>query len=367
LKKPLRAIILSVIPKEKDRKEAEDELFEIKNLIKTASGVTVLKVIQKRGRPSAKTYLGEGKILEAAKDSKELEADIVIVNSILKPNQIKHLTKIFDIEVWDRVDLILKIFNKHAKGELAKLEIQLAELKYAIPKLYGKGVEMSRLAGGIGTRGPGEQSLEYKKRYIRKRIKVIEKKIETIKKVRSSQRKQRKRKGLPVVSLVGYTNAGKTSLLQALTKKENLYIADALFATLDTRIGNLYLPGLQKECLVVDTIGFIRDLPPILIESFAATLDEVKSADLLLLVVDINDEDFEEKIKVVLDVLKDLKCEKKRKVICFNKIDRLGDRSLVKELQKRYSELNPVFVSAYKKENLDELIGRIETEIEKKG
>jgi len=232
LKKSLRAIILSVVPKEKDRQEAEDELFEIKNLIKTASGVTVLKVIQKRGRPSAKTYLGEGKILEAAQDSKELDADIVIVNSILKPNQIKHLTKIFDIEVWDRVDLILKIFNKHAKGELAKLEIQLAELKYAIPKLYGKGVEMSRLAGGIGTRGPGEQSLEYKKRYIRKRIKVIEKKIETIKKVRSSQRKQRKRKGLPVVSLVGYTNAGKTSLLQVY-KKENL---DELIGRIESEI-----------------------------------------------------------------------------------------------------------------------------------
>jgi len=365
LNKCLRSIILSIIPKDKGRFEAEQELEEMKNLIRTVGGLTVLKIIQKRGRPSAKTYLGEGKIVEAQEIASELDADVIIVNSILKPNQIKHLTKIFNIEVWDRIDLILKIFNQHAKGELAKLEIQLAELKYAIPKLYGRGIEMSRLAGGIGTRGPGEQSLEYQKRHIRKRIKDIEKKIEKIKKVRDSQRKQRKRKNLPVVALVGYTNAGKTSLLQALTHKENLYIADKLFATLDTRIGNAYLPNLQKECLIVDTIGFIRDLPPFLINSFSATLEEVQNADLLLLVVDINDNDLDEKINVVLEILEDIGCDDNKKVLCFNKIDQLKDDSRIKILNRKYKKIKPVFISAYKKENLDDLINVISTEVEK--
>lgn len=344
-----RAILIDIIPKDASKSQAEKDLNELSKLVSTYGGIVVVKAIQKRGRPSAKTYLGTGKALEICDISKEKEADMVIVNGTLKPNQIQHLHAIFEIPVWDRIDLILKIFEKHAKTENAKLQIELASLKHEFPKLYGQGTKLSRLGGGIATRGPGEKILEVKKRHLRARIKDIEKKLAKIRKTHKNQRKVRRRKGLKTIALVGYTNSGKSTLLKALTKKENVYIADELFATLDSKIGDLWLPNIQEKVLVADTIGFIQNLPPFLINSFLATLDEVSEADLLLHVIDSSDTEMVEKIEVVEDILKDIGCKRKPQIYVFNKTD------TAKNIKIRVSKKKSVYISAKTAEGIEQL------------
>jgi GTP-binding protein HflX len=326
VKKPESAVIIHVIPHDADKEQAHIDLDELVRLIETYGGVVVKEIIQKRGRISAKTYVGKGKIFEVAEAVEQLKAKIVIVNEILKPNQILHLSKTMPkgTKVWDRADIILKIFEKHAQGQEAKLEIKLAQLKHDIPKIYSRHATtlFERERGGISaTRGAGERGIEDEKRHIRSQIKEIEKKLEQIKKVRATQRKRRKRKGLPTISIVGYTNAGKSSILAKLTKKENVYQADELFATLDTKIGNLWLPNLQRSVLVADTIGFIQNLPPFLIASFKATLEEVQEAALLLHIVDCSDEDMYGKMRVVHEILEELDCIDKPMIYVFNKAD----------------------------------------------
>jgi GTP-binding protein HflX len=344
----IRALIIDVVPKTVKRKEALNNLKELESLIHTYGGIVVVKVVQKRGRPSQKTYVGTGKALEVLDITKDENIDVVIVNGTLKPNQVQHLFSVFNIPVWDRIDVILKIFDKHAKTEEAKLQIELARLRHEFPKLYGQGAKLSRLGGGIATRGPGEKILETKKRHLRSRIKEIEKKLSSIKKVRRGQRKLRKRKNLSTVALVGYTNSGKTTLLKNLTHKKNLYIADELFATLDTKIGDLWLEDVQKKVLIADTIGFIRDLPPFLIKSFLATLEEVKEAELLLHVIDVTDKDMNHKISVVEEIINELGCGKTPKIYVFNKVDLLAGEEKKNKLKKRYNKFNPVFISAEK-------------------
>ena len=358
-----RAILIDVIPKEISRSVAEKNLDELSRLVETYGGIVIVKVIQKRGRPSMKTYLGTGKALEVTEIAKQEEADMVIINGLLKPNQVQYLYSIFKIPVWDRIDIILKIFDKHAQTDEAKMQIELARLNHEFPKLYGQGVKLSRLGGGIATRGPGEKMLETKKRHLRARIKEIEKKLAAIRKVRKGQRKVRKRKNLKTVALVGYTNSGKTTLLETLTHKKNLYIADELFATLDTKIGDLWLPNIQEKVLVADTIGFIQDLPPFLIKSFLATLEEVQDADLLLHVIDVNDDDMRHKINVVEEILGELECGKKKEIYVFNKVDLVVDDAYLDNLKSEFVRRNPVFVSASKKVNLDGLKEEIEKNI----
>ncbi len=316
-----RAVLIDVIPKDASLKKTQQDLEELSRLVDTYGGIVVVKIIQKRGRPSMKTYLGTGKTLEVLEITKDEEIDMIVVNGILKPNQVQYLFTLFKIPVWDRVDLILKIFDKHAKTEEARLQIELATLNHEFPKLYGHGTRLSRLGGGIATRGPGEKYLETKKRYLRVRIKDVEKKLSRIRQVHEGQRNVRKRKGLKTIALVGYTNSGKSTLLKTLTHKEKVYIADELFATLDTKIGDLWLPNIQEKVLVADTIGFIKDLPPFLIKSFMATLDEVREADLLLHVIDASDPNMTDKIKVVESILNELGCAGKPKIYVYNKLD----------------------------------------------
>ncbi len=321
-----KAIIIHVIPKEANKKDAHDDLEELVRLVETYGGVVILKIIQKRGRVSANTYVGEGKIQEVAALVKELGADIVIVNEILKTTQILHLSKLFTdkVKVWDRVDIILKIFEKHAETQEAKLQIRLARMAHDIPKLYARHATtlFERERGGISaTRGSGERGIEDEKRHIRAQMKELEKKIEQVQIIRATQRKRRKRKGLPTMALVGYTNSGKSSLLRALTKKRNVYCADELFATLDTKIGNLWIPDLKQSVLLADTIGFIQNLPPFLLASFKATLEEVQEASLLIHVVDAADRRMFEKIQVVHEILEDLHCLDKPMIYAFNKAD----------------------------------------------
>jgi len=357
-KRLIKAILIDVVPKEIPRTTAEKNLQELSRLVETYGGVVIVQIIQKRGRPSSKTYLGTGKAIEAAEIAKVKDVDVVIVNGMLKPHQIQHLYKLFDVPVWDRVDIILKIFEKHAKTEEARMQIELAKLHHEVPKLYGQGVKLSRLGGGIGTRGPGEQLLESKKRHLRARIKEIEKKLDVIKTVRAGQRYMRKRKNLKTAALVGYTNSGKSTLLQALTKKKNVYIANELFATLDTKIGDLWLPNKREQILIADTIGFIQDLPPFLIKSFLATLEEVQEADLLLHVIDASDDEIENKIKVVEQILEDLGCGDKKQIYVLNKVD-LAD-SKIKLPAKLKGKKNIVKVSAIEKTGLDDLKQKIE-------
>lgn len=324
-----RAILVEIVSREETQDEVFRDLDELSRLINTYGGIAVVKVIQKRGRPSAKTYVGTGKAFEIQKLVSELNANLVVVNGVLKPNQVMNLNRMFGVDVWDRVDLILKIFEKHASTKEAQLQVEIACLKHEFPKLYGRGVEMSQLAGHIGIRGPGEKRLEYQKRHLRAQIKELERKLEKIKEVRTSQRKRRQRMGIPLIALVGYTNSGKSTLLKALTKKE-VYIKDELFATLDTKIGDTYLDNPNEKILVADTIGFIKNLPPFLINSFLATLEEVKEADLILHVIDSPDSEMEKKVKIVESILEKLGCADKPRINVYNKSD-LVTRSIKKQ------------------------------------
>jgi len=349
----LKAILVDVIPP-----KANSSLEELSSLVDTLGGIVVKKVIQKRGRPSAKTFLGTGKAIEVAGTARELQIDVVIFNNILKPSQVLHLSAIFGAKVWDRVDLILKIFEKHAVTREAKLQIELAKLHHEFPKLYGKGTSFSQQRGGgassggmTGVRGPGEKFLEQKKRHLRGQINILEAQLEKIKIQHQNQRDVRRRKNLKTIALVGYTNSGKSTLLKALTNKKDIYIANKLFATLDTKIGDMYIQNFGKV-LVADTIGFIKDLPPFLIQSFLATLDEVREADLILHVIDISDPEAITKIKVVEEILKDLGCENKPYINVLNKTDNLP------KIPKRIPK-NSALVSAVTRKGFEKLVKRI--------
>jgi len=357
--KNLKAILVDVVPHGTDLKEAKLGLNELSNLVNTLGGITIEKVIQKRGRPSAKTYLGTGKAQEVGQLASQLDADVVIFNNILKPSQVMYLNVILKAKVWDRVDLILKIFEKHAKTREAKLQIDLAKLHHEFPKLYGQGVNLSQQSAGkagvTGVRGPGEKKLEQKKRHLRREINKLEEQLTKIKKQRKSQRDVRRRKNLKTVALVGYTNSGKSTLLRALTGKKNIYIANQLFATLDTKIGSIYISGIG-DVLLADTIGFLQDLPPFLIKSFLATLEEVKEADLILHVIDIADPDVVAKIQAVELILEDLDCENKPRINVLNKIDRIG------EIKKKPPK-GSIMISAEKRKGLEELKMEIKKEL----
>ncbi len=259
------------------------------------------------------------------------------------------------MKVWDRVDLILQIFEKHARTAEAKLEIELARLRHMGPRIFNMGAELGRQRGGTGTRGgAGEGNTEAMKRHLREQEKAILAKLEKCQNVRSEHQRNRARHDKKTVALVGYTNAGKTSLLNALGKRKE-YAADKLFATLDTRVADVYIPALQGTVLLSDTIGFIQGLPPSLIKAFASTLSEAASADVLLHVVDISDPKHVEKMKVVDDILATIGLADKPRIVVFNKIDALGEeRGKLKE-----ESGTAIFVSAAKKLGLDELKGVI--------
>lgn len=355
---PLRTIVVDVIPKDMSPLQGQKNLEELHRLVETLGGITIIDIIQKRGRPSAKTFVGEGKAKEIGILSKEKKADLVIFNQALKATQRMHLKKSIECVVWDRIDLILHIFRKRAKTKEAMLQIELAELSYELPKLYGRGKEFSQLGGGIAVgRGPGEKFLEYRKRALHKQIHTLKKRLEKVEKVRSGQRSIRKRRGFVELALVGYTNSGKSTLLKTLTHKKRVYSDNVLFATLDTQIGDLWLPRIQRKCLVADTIGFIRDLPPFLLASFKATLEEIRVSDMLLHIVDAGDENFEKHIRVTNAILTDLACEKKKTLLVFNKIDTLLSQEL-RKLRKNYPAA--LFIIGKTGQNIDKLIEKIE-------
>jgi GTP-binding protein HflX len=370
-----RAILIDVIPPDMPKEVAERRLTELDALTKTYGGIVVVKLLQKRAIPNYRTYIGTGKIQELIETAKQEGCELIIVNNLLKPKQMFELGEILrkqQLRVWDRVDLILKIFDKHAKTAEAKLQIKLAAIRHMGPRIFGMGMELMQQAGGIGGRGgQGETNTEMMKRHLAAQEDHIKKELAKLAISRKGHRVRRDRLGLKTVSIVGYTNAGKSSLLNALTRK-GAYVANQLFATLDTRVGKLWVakePDAKtgkpqgEELLLSDTIGFIQDLPPQLIQAFRSTLDETIDADLILHVIDVSDPHREAKIQEVETILAELGVHDTPKLYVFNKID-LMKRVPEKTLSKTYREYSPIFVSTTTKQGLDSLMKQLPLQLD---
>ncbi|MBU1018307.1 GTPase HflX [Patescibacteria group bacterium] len=355
-----KVILIDIIPPQTSSEESLARLNELERLLSTYGGFVIIRKIQRRQMPNYKTYIGKGKVDEILEESLKSKADYVIINNLLKPEQLYNLEALFEkhhIKVWDKIDLILEIFAKHATTKAAKLQIELARLRHLGPRIAKMGTELMRQGGGIGTRGKGETNIEVMKRHIRKREQIIKDQLKKFEKNQEGQRRKRQNAGFRTAAIVGYTNAGKSQLLNSLTNKE-VKIKNELFATLDSRIGKVFLPGLNDCVLVSDTIGFIRDLPPELIDAFRSTLAETIDSDLILHVVDADDLDMEWKMDVVNKVLKKLDCGNKKMIYAFNKTDLLEPDQL-KLIEDKHQKLKPVFISALKRKNLQTLKSRI--------
>jgi GTP-binding protein HflX len=350
-----QAILIGVQLSETDFEHVEESLDELEQLVITAGAEVASRIIQVRETPHSRTFIGPGKAEEIKDLAQSLNADIVIFDSELTPSQQHNLEDIMSRKVIDRTALILDIFAQHAHSSEGKLQVELAQLVYLLPRIKGRGVELSRLGGGIGTRGPGEQKLEVDRRRIRKRIQHLRQELSHVSQNRSIQRKKRKRAAVFSVSIVGYTNAGKSTLLNALTDA-HVHVEDKLFATLDSTTRKLKLPSHQSVVLS-DTVGFIKKLPHQLVASFRSTLDEVREANLLLNIIDASHPQMREQIEAVEVVLSEIGAAEKPRINVFNKVDILSD-SEIDQFKKRYPE--GVFVSALKKEGIDGVIQKID-------
>jgi GTPase len=335
--------------------DPEHSLDELAGLAAAAGASVVLRVLQERPKPDPATFLGSGKVTSLAAACDELAADLVIFDNELTPAQLRNLEKALDRKVVDRTQLILDIFARRARTREGKLQVELAQLKYLLPRLVGSASALSRLGGGIGTRGPGETKLETDRRRIRHRIAVLAKDIESVRQHRAQLRERRHKAAVPTVALVGYTNAGKTTLFNLLTGADAV-ASNALFVTLDPLVRKVRLPD-RRELLVSDTVGFIDRLPHPLVAAFRATLEEVAAADLLLHVVDASTPDRERHINAVRSVLGEVGADKVPTVEIFNKVDLLDAAE-----RTRLAALYPagLTVSAKTGEGRDELVAAIE-------
>lgn len=307
----------------------DDRLDELAELVHSAGGQVVGSVVQRLDRPLAATYIGVGKAREAKALAWELGADLVVVDDELTPAQARNLEELLELPVVDRTQLILDIFAQRARTKEGKLQVELAQLTYQLTRLAGSGASLSRLGGGIGTRGPGETKLETDRRRIRNRIAMIRRELEEVRRTRAVQRAGRRRTGFPVIALVGYTNAGKSTLMNALTRA-GVLAENRLFATLDPTIRRVTLaPG--RDALLTDTVGFLRKLPHQLVAAFRATLEEVEEADILVHVVDASQPDAEERMEAVEAVLDEIGALGKPMVIAFNKLDAVPDPAQVEQ------------------------------------
>jgi len=294
--------------------------------------------------------MGRGKMKDLILRSMQLGADILVFDQNLNPSQLRSVTDMTELKVLDRTQLILDIFSQHAKSTDGKIQVELAQLKYLLPRLVTKNTAMSRLTGGIGGRGPGETKLEINRRRARDRIIHLEKMLKNSAKSRRLRRSQRKREGLPIISIVGYTNAGKSTLLNSLTRSE-VIAEDKLFATLDTASRRLRFPR-EREVIITDTVGFIRELPPELMNAFRATLEELEDADLLLHVADAGSRYLDHRIEVVRKTLAELDLDAKPRLLVLNKTDQISPETAA-NLQRRY---DGVSVCALDRETLRPLI-----------
>ncbi len=337
----------------------EDSIGELAHLTETAGAAVVATVIQKKGKPDPAYYVGEGKAREIEMVRSATEANLVIFDDELTPAQQRNLEEIIEGRIIDRTELILDIFAQRAATSEGKLQVELAQLNYMLPRLAGRGTEMSRLGGGIGTRGPGETKLEADRRTIRNRISSITRELETVRQRRTVQRQKRRDADLPLVALVGYTNAGKSSLLNTLTGAEVL-VEDKLFATLDPTTRRYTLPDGQA-LLLTDTVGFIQKLPHHLIMAFRATMEEVVDADMLLHVVDASHPQAVEHCEAVFDVLREIDAADHPVITVLNKSDLPESGPMIERLHHAYPK--SVAVSAVTGDGLDDLAEMISEEL----
>ncbi len=356
LKIPNKAFLVIVEKSNPSQEVLEEDLREMKELAESAS-CRLLGAIQANvPHPSPSTYLREGKLAEVGAKAKAAGANVLYFNIELTPAQARNIEQEIKIKPVDRTGLILEIFGKRARSNEGKLQVELARLNYLLPRIGGLGGVLSRLGGGIGTRGPGEQELEWDRRKIRRRIQSIKKDLEKVRKHRELLRSGRKRKNFATVALVGYTNAGKSTLLNALTGAD-AYVEDKLFATLDpqTRIQNI---NGRNQVLFIDTVGFIRDLPHHLVEAFQATLEEVSEADVLIHVLDASSRHSAEYKRSVEKVLEEIHAAEKPQILALNKAD-LMDDELKRLVQERWPQ--GILVSAKMQLGLKGLLSRLES------
>jgi GTP-binding protein HflX len=339
----------------------EVDITELWHLVSSLGNARIVDLIHQIGEEFSATYIGPGKAEEVAEYLKTHDIDVVVLNGQLKPGQKFALMKLFwairpNIQIWDRVDLILSIFSRHARTTEAKLQIELARMHSMGPRIYGMGMVLSRQGGGIGGRGIGETNTELMKRHWKREIKRAHDELDKSASSRKRQMEHRKDIGLQTISIVGYTNAGKTSLFNILTHKKHL-VQNALFATLDSSVGEIYMSSLGKKVLISDTIGFISNLPPPLIEAFKSTLLESVHADVVLHVIDASDPRMMEKVSVVNEILDELKIPEEKEILVFNKID--ASPTLDKEkISSLVGKIPHVFISTKTLQGIDDLVDK---------
>ena len=354
-----RAALVGLALRRSTKLDAEHSIDELAGLAEAAGATVVLKMIQERPTPDPATFIGSGKLDELASECARFAADLVIFDNELTPAQLRHIEERIDRKVVDRTQLILDIFARRARTREGKWQVELAQLKYLLPRLVGSGTALSRLGGGIGTRGPGETKLETDRRRIRQRIHAISDEIDSIRKRRRHSRARRQKASVPLVALVGYTNAGKTTLFNVLTR-ESAEASDALFVTLDPLVRQVRLPD-KRQLLVSDTVGFIERLPHTLVAAFRATLEQVAEADLVLHVIDAASPERDRHIEAVRRVLEEVGAANVATLDVFNKCD-LIEPGEVERLQRLHPEA--LCISALRQTGRTEMIDAIAEKLE---
>ncbi len=344
--------------------EEESDMEELEQLVETAGGEVISSIVQNKQSIDNRFYAGKGKIDEIANYVKELDIDTIIFNDELSGSQIRNIEEIVEAKVIDRTNLILDIFAKRALTKEGKLQVELAQLKYSLPRLIGVNKNLSRLGGGIGTRGPGEQKLEVDRRRIKEKITDVQNQLEVLEKVRETKRKKRMKDKVPIISIVGYTNAGKSTLLNALmeneykedTENKKVFAHDMLFATLDTELRRVRLPG-GRSAVFSDTVGFIKKLPTQIVEAFKGTLEEIKYADLIIHLIDINDENLLTHKETTTKLIEKITGKEIPVITVYNKVDKI--------LNEKISVLNNgiIYISAKYKYNIKKLLEEVDNKI----
>jgi len=348
-----RVVVVGLMTAELSQQQFADGLAEVTRLVDTAGGEVLQTITQRRSRPHPQTVIGAGKVQEIAIAVQTVGASLVAFDQDLSPAQVRNLEQQIGVRVIDRTELILDIFAQRARSRAGKLQVELAQLEYLLPRLVGRGEAMSRLGGGIGTRGPGETKLETERRRIQKRVSRLQQEVNQLQSHRSRMRHQRQKQEVPTIAVVGYTNAGKSTLLNCLTHAE-IYAEDQLFATLDPTTRRLTVPsqGELQTVLLTDTVGFIKELPPALIDAFRATLEEVSEADAMLHVVDLSHPAWQSQIESVSKILEEMPIMPPESLLVFNKIDQVDTETLT-EAKQHFPEA--VYISAEQRLGLETL------------
>jgi GTPase len=350
-----RVVLVGLMTQTMSMEQFQDGLAELKLLVESAGGQVLDEICQKRSQPHPQTVVGQGKVEEIALHAQTLGANLVVFNRDLSPSQGRNLENQIGIRIVDRTEVILDIFAQRAQSQEGKLQVELAQLEYRMPRLTGRGQAMSRLGGGIGTRGPGETKLETERRTIQRRVSRLQQEVTQLQAHRSRLRQKRQHHGVPVIAVVGYTNAGKSTLLNTLTNAE-VFAADQLFATLDPTTRRTVVPNAHSEelqhILLTDTVGFIHELPPSLVDAFRATLEEVTDADALLHVVDLSHPAWMSQIRSVMEILKEMPITPGPVLLVFNKIDQVDTDTLAIATEEFPQAL---FISASQRHGLETL------------